>query len=128
MSTDRITRVTELVLRELGSIFTYIVSPAKPGCLITVTGVKMSVDLRDATVFVSIYGKNANKEEIFAFLERQRVLLQSELARKVVLKNNPRLHFKLDETAANADRVMSILNELDKDSQTTAPNDPENTK
>ena len=112
MSTNRIARVNELVLRELGNIFTYIVSPARPGCLITVTGVKMSVDLRDATVFVSIYGKNADKAEILAFLERQRVLIQSELARKVILKNTPRLHFKLDETAENADRVMAILDEL----------------
>ena len=50
----------------------------------------------------------------------------SELARKVVLKNTPRLHFKLDETAANADRVMSILHELDM--ETTAKNDTEDTK
>ena len=115
MSTNRIARVNELVLRELGNVFTYIVSPAKPGCLITVTGVKMSIDLRDATVFVSIYGKNADKAEILAFLEKQRALIQSELARKVILKYTPRLHFKLDETAENADRVMAILDELNLD-------------
>jgi ribosome-binding factor A len=119
MAVNRITRVNELVLRELGNIFTAVVSPAKPGCLITVTGVKMSVDLRDANVFVSIYGKNAKADEIMAFLERQRALIQSELARKVILKNTPRLHFKLDETAANADRVMAILHELDLDDQGT---------
>ena len=128
MSSNRIARVNELILRELGNVFTYVVSPAWPGCLVTVTGVKTSIDLRDATVFVSIYGKKASKADILAFLEKQRALLQSELARKVVLKYTPRLHFKLDETAENADRVMAILGELDLDNTqgkgSAQPNEP----
>lgn len=114
MSADRLTRVNELLLRELGNIFTQVVSPAVP-YLVTVTGVKTAIDLRDATVFVSIYGKPDHKENALLFLDKKRALIQSELAHKVVLKYTPRLHFKLDETAENADRVMHILNELNLD-------------
>jgi len=52
-----------------------------------------------------------------ALLERKRPLIQAELAKKVILKYTPRLHFKLDETAENADRVMHILNELNLDGE-----------
>lgn len=116
MSNDRITRVNELLLRGIGNVFTSVVSPAMPNCLATVTGVKTAIDLRDATVFVSVYG-NIDKKSVIEFLERKRALIQSELARKIVLKYTPRLHFKLDETSEKADRVMAILNELDLDSE-----------
>ena len=39
-------------------------------------------------------------------------MIQSELAHKVIIKYTPVLHFKLDKTAAKADRVMAIINEL----------------
>ena len=116
MSNDRILRVNELLLRELGNVFTREVSPAVPE-LVTVTGVKAAIDLRDATVFVSVYGKAMPKQDVLALLERKRPLIQSELAKKVILKYTPRLHFKLDETAENADRVMHILNELNLDEE-----------
>ena len=41
--------------------------------------------------------------------------IQHDLSRKVILKYTPRLHFKLDQTAAKADRVMSILDTLQVD-------------
>lgn len=113
MSNDRILRVNELLQRELGNVFISVVSTALPNALVTVTGVKTAIDLRDATVFVSVYGKNADKEAVLAFLERKRAIIQSELSHKIILKYTPRLHFKLDDTAENADRVMSIIRELD---------------
>ena len=116
MGNDRLLRVNELLMRELGNVFTRVISPAVP-VLVTVTGVKTAIDLRDATVFVSVYGKAMAKREVIALLERRRALIQAELAKMVVLKYTPRLHFKLDQTAENADRVMHILNELDMEGE-----------
>lgn len=119
MGADRLTRVNELLQRELGNVFTMVISPAVP-YLVTVTGVKTAIDLRDATVFVSIYGAKCPKGKALEFIEKKRALIQSELAHRVILKYTPRLHFKLDETAENADRVMTILQELDLDNATPA--------
>lgn len=116
MGADRLTRVNELLQRELGNVFTMVVSPAVP-YLVTVTGVKTAVNLRDATVYVSIYGYKGAKEKALDFLEKKRALIQSELAHRIILKYTPRLHFKLDETAENAERVMAILNELHLDDE-----------
>ena len=113
MAKDRILRVNELLQRELGNVFISVVSPAMPKALVTVTHVKTSIDLRDATVFVSVYSKDVSKEAVLAFLERNRALIQSELAHKIILKYTPRLHFRLDESAEQADKVFSIIRELD---------------
>lgn len=112
MSTDRLVRVNELLKRELGSIFTFLITPHSSS-LVTVTGVKTSPDLRNATVFVSVYGNESQVRDVFSLLQHKRRDIQSELASKVVLKYTPRLHFRLDRTAAEADRVLSILEDLD---------------
>ena len=113
MAKDRLLRVNELLQRELGNVFISVVSSAMPNALVTVTHVKTAIDLRDATVFVSIYGKNVDKESVLAFLERNRALIQSELSHRIILKYTPRLHFRLDESAEQADKVFSIIRELD---------------
>ena len=117
MAKDRILRVNELLQRELGNVFITVVSSAMPNALVTVTKVKAAIDLRDATVLVSVYGKNVDKEAVLGFLERNRALIQSELAHKIVLKYTPRLHFRLDESAEKADKVLSIIRELDSEGQ-----------
>ena len=120
MPKDRIERVNELLFRELGEIFTSVVSPDVP-YLVTVTGAKVSVDLRDAVVFVSVYGTDAQKKQALAFLQKKRALIQARLSRKVILKYTPVLHFKLDETAERADRVETILRELHLDEEAEQP-------
>ena len=112
MAKDRLERVNQLLFRELGEIFTAVVSPDLP-LLVTVTGVRTSVDLREATVFVSVYGNDAQKQRALDFLQKRRALIQSRVSRKVILKYTPILHFKLDETAENAARVDAILQDLD---------------
>ena len=120
MAKDRILRVNELLQRELGNVFISVVSPSMPKALVTVTRVKTAIDLRDATVFVSVYGKDVNKESVLAFLDRNRAFIQSELSHKIILKYTPRLHFRLDESAEQADKVFSIIRELDAEGGTAA--------
>ena len=111
MSADRITRVNELLHRELGNVFEMLVCPAAH-TLVTVTGVETATNLRDATVYVSVYGDDAAGQRVLQLINKRRVMIQSMLASKVILKYTPVLHFKLDKTAANADRVMAIISEL----------------
>ncbi len=120
MAKDRILRVNELLQMELGNVFISVVSPSMPKALVTVTRVKTAIDLRDATVFVSVYGKDVNKESVLAFLDRNRAFIQSELSHKIILKYTPRLHFRLDESAEQADKVFSIIRDLDAEGGTTA--------
>lgn len=123
MATDRLKRVNELLRRELGRVFEQLVNP-EASSLVTVTDVKVAPDLRDALVFVSVYGTEEDGEALLSLLAKRRVPIQREIARNVVLKYTPRLRFKLDQSAAQADRVMAILEDLQLDEHDDEAEDP----
>ena len=115
MAVDRMTRLNALLQRELGHLVGMYVAPQLPHVLITITGVQVASNLREATVFFSAYGTGTEEdlsEKVLDVLLKKRVLLQSALADKVVMKYTPVLRFKFDTTPARADRVMEILAEL----------------
>ena len=114
MGVNRLTRVNQLLQRELGQAFEKYICPELPGTLVTVTGVEITEELRDATVYVSIFGSPAKQEQAMALIQKKRALLQSEIAHHVILRFTPRLQFKQDHTAEKAARVMAIINELDE--------------
>ena len=75
---------------------------------ITVTEVRMSPDLRNATAFVMpLAGSNAT--EVVAGLERSATFLKRLVAREVQLRNTPNLVFALDDSFDQADRISALL-------------------
>ena len=123
---DRITRVNELLFRELGTVLTVELGQELP-YMVTVTGVECSPNLHDATVYVSVYGTQEKRgkmiRDALKLLEKRRAAIQAAVARKVILKYTPVLHFRNDDTAEKADRVEAILRELNLDD--SAPVAPE---
>jgi ribosome-binding factor A len=108
---DRLTRVNELLKREIASeIEKSAVTP--PGMLVSVTEVVTSVDLRNATVSVSIFGgKNTSRNEIFKELNCKRTDMQKVLAKVLAFKHTPVLCFRQDFRIEQGDRVFNMLNE-----------------
>jgi ribosome-binding factor A len=82
--------------------------PALAEASITVAEVRMSPDLRNATVFV-IPLAGANASEILAGLKRSAGFLKRLVAREVPLRNTPNLAFALDESFDRADRISILL-------------------
>ena len=76
---------------------------------------EITEELKDATVYVSVYGSPEVQESVMALLQKKRALLQSEIAHHVIMRYTPRLKFVLDHTAEKAARVMEIISELDKE-------------
>ena len=82
--------------------------PALENASSTVTEVKVSPDLRNATAFVMpLAGTNA--AEILAGLKRSAAFLKGLLAREVPLRNTPNLAFVLEDTFDHADRISVLL-------------------
>src|SRR5437667_4468882 len=76
--------------------------PALENTSITVTEVRMSPDLRNATAFVMPLA-GANAPEIVAKLKRSTAFLKGLVAREVSLRSTPNLAFALDESFDCAD-------------------------
>ena len=111
---DRLTRVNELLKREIADNLEKCLL-FSGGALVSVTEVKTSVDLRNATVFVSIFvPKNGSKNEIWNEILARRVELQKQIGRNLKFKHTPVLAFKLDERMEEGDRVLQLLNEMEE--------------
>jgi len=82
--------------------------PALQNTSITVTEVRMSPDLRNATAFVMPLA-GANAADIVAGLKRSAGFLKGRVAREVPLRNTPNLFFVLDDLFDQAERISELL-------------------
>jgi ribosome-binding factor A len=71
--------------------------------------------LRDANVFVSIFQHEEERDRMIAFLNRHRQEIIRLLVRRVKLKYTPRLHFVLDSSLEEGDRILSLLAEMERE-------------
>lgn len=109
----RIERVCEVLKRELGIIVLRELTFSVP--LVTVSSVDITPDLKQAHIFISAFGTEGQKRGVIALLEKNRHLLQAELAKRLILKQTPHLNFRLDDSIERGSRVLSILDELGLD-------------
>jgi len=85
---------------------------AETSCLITITRIEMSKDLKAAYVFLSIYGEG-DQEEALKSLQEKSGYFRKSIASKTNLKYNPRLIFSLDPTIGQEEKIAKILDSLD---------------
>lgn len=108
----RLLRVSEMLLRELGTIVLRDLTFPVP--LVTIQAVDVTPDLKNAHVFVSAIASPDDRDRILKILEDHRVHLQHELARRVSMKQTPHLHFRFDESIERGSRVLELLDEIDR--------------
>ncbi len=78
---------------------------------ITVTGAKMSPDLREVTVFVSVHGDDAVKKKTMAGLTAAVSFIQREAARNLRLRVVPHMKFVWDGSIEEGDKIERLLRE-----------------
>jgi ribosome-binding factor A len=107
---QRALRAGELVRHALAEILSRgeVHDPVIQGHMITVPEVRMSPDLRLATVYVMPLG-GRDESDVLAALDRNRRYLRGEIARRVNLKFAPEIRFRLDERFDEAERIEKLL-------------------
>lgn len=120
MPSQRLTRVNELLKREIAEALYRVLNEDVDIGRITVTHVETAANLRHARVLVSVRGDESDEAACLRLLRRHRKDIQSSVARNVVLKYNPRLMFVPDSSMREGDRVLSLLDEIDLDEDDTA--------
>ena len=103
-------RVGELIRHELADMLTRgdVHDPVIQAHLITVPEVRMSPDLRLATIYVMPLGGRDEKEVLEA-LEHNKRYVRGEIARRVNLKFAPEIRFRIDERFDEAERIEKLL-------------------
>jgi len=103
-------RVGEIMRHAIADILSQggVHDPVLETNLITVPEVKMSPDLKLATVYVMPLG-GKNTELVLKALAANKGFLRTEAARRVNLKFAPDLRFRIDERFDEAERIEKLL-------------------
>jgi len=116
MSIDRLTRVNELLRREIGEALLRLLPEADgDAAAVTVTHVEANRDLREARVLVSVRGTPEQQEQVLRRIRRWRTEIQRRINTDLALKYTPRLHFRLDASVAKGDHVLRLLAEMEEE-------------
>jgi ribosome-binding factor A len=107
---QRALRAGELVRHAVADMLTRgeVHDPVIEAHMITVPEVRMSPDLRLATVYVMPMG-GRDEQAVIAALERNKRFLRGEVARRVNLKFAPDLRFQVDRRFEEVERIDKIL-------------------
>jgi ribosome-binding factor A len=103
-------RVGELVRHAVAEMLTRgdVHDPVIEGHLITVPEVRMTADLRLATVYIMpLAGRDS--DQVVAAFERNKKFLRAEVAHRINLKFAPDLRFRIDERFEEAERIDKLL-------------------
>lgn len=116
MKADRITRVNELIKRELATqLYRVINQPDFDPAVVTITHVITSVDLRNSRVLVSIRAPEERQRHMLSVLKRHRHEFQEVIRKNVVLRYIPHLTFVLDNSIADGDHVLELLQKMQEE-------------
>ncbi|ACY98867.1 MULTISPECIES: 30S ribosome-binding factor RbfA [Thermomonospora] len=76
---------------------------------VTVTDAKVTGDLRDATVYYTVYGSEGERADTAAALESAKGLIRSEVGRRIGIRHTPTLTFEFDAVIDNARQIDELL-------------------
>jgi len=103
-------RVGELIRHALSELLTRgeVHDPVLEAHLITIPEVRMTADLRLATIYVMPLG-GRDQHEVVAALDRNKRFLRGEIARRINLKFAPDIRFQIDARFDEAERIEKLL-------------------
>ena len=107
----RADRVADLIRVEVSDIILRQIKDPRIGML-TITGVKVTDDLRLARIFFVEMGKDTCTPETKIALEQARRFMRRELGKRLRLRYVPEIIFMLDESFAYGSRIERLLAEI----------------
>lgn len=112
MPSQRQLRVGEVIRKDLTEIFRQGDAhlPELEAFSITVSEVRASADMKNATVFISVLG-GGDAPVLLELLHEAAPMLRSLLFRRLRMKSVPRLRFRMDQSFDEADHINRLLHD-----------------
>jgi len=114
MQTKRSERVGDLILEFVSQMLTREINDPRVG-VVTLTGVKVSNDLKHARIYFSVLVEGQGKEEAISGLRSAAGFIRSKIARVLKLRFVPTIEFIYDDTQAKAQRIEELLRQVKDD-------------
>lgn len=111
MSSSRIGRINEEIVRELSTAIRGLKDPRVQG-MISITAAETAPDLRTAKIYVSVFDKSKSSE-VLKGLKSAGGYLRRHLGATLQLRHTPELVFLEDHSIEHGTRIFDILSTLD---------------
>jgi ribosome-binding factor A len=121
-SFKRADRVADLIRMEISDLLLKQVRDPRIGS-VTITGVKVTDDLRMAKIFFVELGKDQCSEEVRSGLGKAAGFLRRELGRRIRLRSVPELLFSYDPSFAYGNRIEGLISEIHREEAAHAQED-----
>jgi ribosome-binding factor A len=108
MSQARVRRVADRIKETVALLLDTRVKDPRLG-FVTITEVRITGDLREATVFYTVLGDDENRASTKAALESAKGMLRSEVGKALGIRHTPSLQFLLDGIPENAIHISEVL-------------------
>ncbi len=113
MDYKRADRVSDLLKKEIAEMLFREIKDPRIG-FVTITGVKVSNDLRFAKVFFSLVGTHEELEETTVGLNSASSFIKKKLGKRLRMRHIPDIVFKFDNSLEYGSHIDSILRDLNK--------------
>lgn len=104
---DRIKKINKLIRKEVSRIIEEINTT---GLFLTVKAVEADRDLRHARIWISVMGKEREKEAM-AFFKEHSLLIERQVRSQMFSKYTPKLDFLIDHSEEYLNRIERLLSE-----------------
>jgi len=108
----RIRKIQEFIKQEVSRIILQELKDPRLG-FVTVTDVRITGDLREATVYVSLFGSDEEKKNTLAVLAKANGFIRSEVGKRLGIRYSPQIGFKEDQSLDYGMKIEKILHTID---------------
>ncbi|MFF2377515.1 30S ribosome-binding factor RbfA [Streptomyces xiamenensis] len=119
----RAKRLADLIREVIAQKLQRGIKDPRLGTRVTITDTRVTGDLREATVFYTVYGDESDREEVAAGLNSAKGMLRSAVGAAAGVKHTPSLEFvpdALPETARNLEHLFDQARERDEEVRRTS--------
>lgn len=111
---QRAVRVAQSIKRELSEMIRKDIKDPRIAGIVSITDVECSGDLRNAKVFISVFGAPEQQESTMAALNAEVGRIRGELCRRLGLRFAPEMTLKLDDSLERGARVSDLLGKISR--------------
>lgn len=115
MASDRTSRISEEVKREVSSIIQNELKDPRLPRMISITAANVTKDLRYAKIYISVLGNNEDKKHALEGLRSAAGFIRREVGHRMQLRYTPEFQFELDDSIERGVYLTKLINDTVKE-------------
>ena len=110
-------RIGEEIRRVISAMMLTELKDPRISSLVSIMAVDVTEDYSYATVYVSVYGSDEEKEKTLKAFRSGAGFIQHEIGKQIKIRHVPKLIFKIDNTIEYGMHISKIIHDIGKDTQ-----------